>query len=173
MRKIAGLLLLTTMAVAGCNGTPGTTGPSLIEVKAVSSTGRTGVASTRNAGAALSLTSSERGQHGLPAVTNDGRLMRAAQAHATFMAVNGIMGHVGSGGSTMSQRVKASGYTACFAAENVAYGQSTAEEVMQAWMNSPGHRRNILDGRARDAAVASAIDGAGRVYWAMLLAKRC
>lgn len=169
MKAIIGFLLAATM-LAGCNAA---TGATPIEVKAVSSTGRTGVASTRNAGPALALTSAQRGRAGLPAVSASGSLMRAAQAHATFMARNGIMGHIGSGGSTMSQRIKASGYRACFAAENVAYGQSTADEVVVAWMNSPGHRRNMLDRRATQAAVASAIDGAGRVYWAMLLARPC
>lgn len=164
------VMMLAATLVAGCSASMGS---PPIEVKAVSSTGRTGVASTRNAGPALSLTSARRGRFGLPAVVNNSRLMRAAQAHANFMALNGIMGHIGSGGSTMSQRIKASGYKACFAAENVAYGQSTAQEVMAAWMNSPGHRRNILDDRASQAAVASAIDGAGRTYWAMLLAKPC
>lgn len=169
MNKLIGILLAATL-LAGCGASTGTTP---IEVKAFSSTGRTGVAATRNAGPALSLASARRGLFGLPEVVSSARLMRAAQAHANFMARNGIMGHVGAGGSTMSQRIKASGYQACFAAENVAYGQSTAQEVMVAWMNSPGHRRNILDDRASQAAVASATDGAGRVYWAMLLARPC
>lgn len=169
MKTIIGALLAATL-LAGCSAP---TGSSPTDVKAFSSTGRTGVASTRNAGPALTLTSERRGVFGLPSVVNNSRLMRAAQAHANYMAREGIMGHIGSGGSTMSQRIKASGYKACFAAENVAYGQSTAQEVMTAWMNSPGHRRNILDGRASQAAVASSIDGAGRVYWAMLLAKPC
>ncbi len=169
MKAMIGILLAVAM-LGGCGASSGT---APIEVKAVSSTGRTGVASTRNAGPALSLTSARRGRFGLPALVSSSRLMRAAQAHANFMARNGIMGHVGAGGSTLSQRIDASGYRACFAAENVAYGQSTAQEVLVAWMNSPGHRRNILDDRASQAAVASAIDGAGRVYWAMLLARPC
>ncbi len=89
------------------------------------------------------------------------------------MARNGVMSHQGDKGSKMIDRIRATGYRACFAAENVAMGQRSDRQVMQSWMESPGHRRNILDRRAVQGAVATAVDGAGQTYWVMLLAKPC
>lgn len=135
--------------------------------------GRTGVASAVSAGQALSLASAQRAKHGLQPLKPNRRLQRAAQRHANWMARNGVMSHQGANGSQFYERVARAGYRACFTAENVALGQRDAQSVVRAWMNSPGHRRNMLDRLGRDAAVAKAVDGAGQTYWAMLVAKPC
>jgi uncharacterized protein YkwD len=83
------------------------------------------------------------------------------------------MSHEGAGGSRFSDRIRRTGYDLCYGAENVAYGQRSPEQVIHSWMTSAGHRRNMLDPRAVDAAIASSVDGVGQVYWAMLLAKPC
>lgn len=49
--------------------------------------------------------------------------------------------------------------------ENVAYGQRDAQEVMRAWMNSRGHRNNILSGRYSQIGVGLAYSRSGRPYW--------
>ena len=55
------------------------------------------------------------------------------------------------------------------AAENVAYGATDIGRVMQMWMESPPHRRNMLDPRFSRFGVASASDSKGKRYWAMVL----
>ena len=79
------------------------------------------------------------------------------------------LAHIGSDGSTAEQRIKAAGYKAGWydngsgslsypRQENVAYGQDTAEEVVEGWMNSPGHRAAILAKDAKEIGVGLEID---------------
>lgn len=75
-------------------------------------------------------------------------LQAAAQNHADAMARTGQFGHTGANGSTLSSRVRAAGYRACYGAENIAYGQNSVGQVFQDWMASPGHRTNILAAQA-------------------------
>ncbi|KAF4322025.1 hypothetical protein BBO99_00006696 [Phytophthora kernoviae] len=91
----------------------------------------------------------------------------AAQGHSNDMATNNIFGHTGSDGSSMSERITAAGYVWQFAAENVAAGQVSVEAVMVSWMNSPGHRDNILNPSATMFGTALAINpGSTYVrYW--------
>ena len=73
------------------------------------------------------------------------RLDTAARAHADDMARRGFFSHQGSNGSTHSQRIAATGYKACVSAENIASGQPTRQAAMDAFFNSTGHRRNMLN----------------------------
>lgn len=113
-----------------------------------------------------------RAAAGLAPIADDAQLMRAAQAQADHMARRGRIGHDGPGGSSVFDRVRATGFRGCFAAENVAAGQGDLGAVMRDWLGSSGHRRNILDRRATHGAVAAA-RGGGTVYWAMVLAGQC
>jgi uncharacterized protein YkwD len=54
------------------------------------------------------------------------------------------------------------------AAENIAAGQTTPQEVVQAWMNSPGHRANILNGNYTYIGVGYAKGGSQRHYWTQM-----
>ncbi|GAB5449059.1 CAP domain-containing protein [Gymnodinialimonas sp.] len=86
-----------------------------------------------------------RAQQGLARpLGHSAALQAAAQAHVDDMAQSGNLSHTGSNGSTLTSRVRASGYSACFAAENIAAGQANTAEVFEDWMGSSGHRRNIL-----------------------------
>ncbi|MCQ0093499.1 CAP domain-containing protein [Roseovarius sp. M141] len=80
-------------------------------------------------------------------------LTRAAGGHARDMAQNGFFSHTGSDGSGIGDRARAAGYGFCFIAENIAQGQGSLDEVMTGWMNSTGHRRNILSEGAREFAL--------------------
>ncbi|UWQ18646.1 CAP domain-containing protein [Jannaschia sp. M317] len=157
------------LALVACQDAP----EAGVPAASLSSGGATGVSDVRPSGGALGLTNTERGARGLGTLSRDDRLLRAARKHVAWMAKNGRMSHRGTGGSTMSDRIKAEGYRACFAAENVAFGQKTATDVTEAWMASKGHRTNILDRRAQHGAVAHAVDGAGQTYWVMVLARPC
>lgn len=167
MLKKTILSLAAVAALSACQASaPG--GSKVIETAPA-----TGVARAMTAGNALSLTSQQRARHGLGALRQDARLQRAAQVLANHMARQGRIGHEGPGGSRMADRMKVAGYTPCFGVENVAFGQNSPAEVVRAWMESPGHRKNMLDGRAADAGIAMAVDGSGYPYWAMVAATHC
>jgi len=117
--------------------------------------------------AAVSMLNSIRAQMGKPPVRYNKRLERAARAHAKDMAQSGVRGHVSSNGAQLSDRVKRSGYKFCFAAENVGWGQKSMQGVMKAWLNSSGHRKNMLTGKAQEVGIAEAQDG----VWVMVLGR--
>ncbi|MFE0103509.1 sigma-70 family RNA polymerase sigma factor [Streptomyces sp. NPDC059009] len=92
----------------------------------------------------LALVNSERSKAGCRPVKLDSRLSRAAQLHSEDMSTNHYFDHTSQDGRTFSDRATAQGYRTP-GAENIARGQSSPESVMQSWMNSPGHRANILN----------------------------
>lgn len=79
------------------------------------------------------------------------------------------MSHTGSDGSTMVQRIDRVGFPWRSAAENVAYGYPSATAVMGAWMNSTGHRRNILSSNTH-IGVGLAYGADGLPYWTQVFA---
>ena len=126
----------------------------------------------------VNLTNKERAKSGLSPLTRNPLLDKAAQRHAEDMDASGkYLAHIGSDGSTAEQRIKAAGYKAGWydngsgslsypRQENVAYGQDTAEEVVEGWMNSPGHRAAILAKDAKEIGVGLEIDNVlGDAYW--------
>jgi len=97
-------------------------------------------------------------------------LIAAAAAHAQDLSRSNRFSHTGSNGSSIGQRVKAQGYRFYLAAENIAKGQGSLNEVLIGWMNSKGHRKNMLHKKARDFGLVSTNDG----YWVMVLgAQKC
>lgn len=112
-----------------------------------------------------------RAAQGAGPVAPNARLQRTAQAHASDMEQRGYFSHQSPGGPNgtgMSDRVAASGYRACAAAENIAQGQDTEAEVMAAWRASSGHRRNMLGARYADYGL-----GRSGEIWVLLLAAGC
>ncbi|MEM7759978.1 MAG: CAP domain-containing protein [Cyanobacteria bacterium P01_A01_bin.40] len=93
----------------------------------------------------LELTNAERAKAGLNPLTLNNQLAQAAQGHSDRMAEDDFFSHTGADGSSVSDRVQDTGYQYSRAGENIAAGQRTAEQVVQDWMNSPGHRANILN----------------------------
>lgn len=81
-------------------------------------------------------------------------LAQAALRHSQDMAVRDFFGHQGSDGSNAGQRITASGYAWSSWGENIAAGQRSAEAVIQAWMQSEGHCRNIMAPRYQDMGLA-------------------
>jgi uncharacterized protein YkwD len=113
----------------------------------------------------VELTNAERVRHRLRPLTVDGRLAAAAQAHSTDMVRRGFFAHESPDGSQVWDRAVAAGYAYRKVAENIAAGQRTANEVVQGWMGSPGHRANILDGDLTQIGVGRADGGSYGVYW--------
>jgi uncharacterized protein YkwD len=108
------------------------------------------------------LVNSERGKNGCAPLTVNAELTRAAQDHTSDMAAHRTMSHTGSDGSSPGDRITAAGYSWRSYGENVAYGYGTPESVMTAWMNSPGHRANILNCAFKEIGVGYAQPGS---YW--------
>ncbi len=119
--------------------------------------------------AVFDLVNSERAARGLAPMTYDTKLDLAAQRHSEDQAQSQRMSHTGSDGSTMVQRIDRVGFAWRSAAENVAYGYDTPVAVMAAWMNSDGHRRNILSSNTH-IGVGLAYGPDGRAYWTQVFA---
>ncbi|MFM7427201.1 MAG: CAP domain-containing protein [Elainella sp.] len=98
----------------------------------------------------LGLVNQERRAAGLRPVRLNSRLNASAQAHSQDMALNDFFGHQGSNGSKISDRIAATGYRAFTYGENIAAGLASPESVMQSWMASPGHRKNILSSTVKE-----------------------
>lgn len=92
----------------------------------------------------LTLTNAERQKAGLAPLAIDRNLMDSARAKSKDMSVNGYFSHTSPTYGSPFDQMKSFGVSYRSAAENIAYGQRSAEEVVRAWMNSPGHRQNIL-----------------------------
>jgi uncharacterized protein YkwD len=97
------------------------------------------------------------------------KLVLAAQDHARDMAERRHSAHEGSDGSDPFVRIKRRGYGYQAAGENIADGQTSIAQVMNIWLNSPDHRKNIL-GDYSEIGAAVARDDAGHTYWCVELA---
>ena len=102
-----------------------------------------------------------------PPLTASASLDAAALAHAEDMASHSRLGHAGSDGSTAGERAARAGYRWRLVGENVASGQSTAEQVVADWLDSPHHCANLMDPAYAEMGVGYAA-GPGDVYWAQL-----
>lgn len=92
----------------------------------------------------LTLVNQHRKQARLKPLKLNAQLNASAQAHSQDMALNDFFGHQGFQGSTADKRILAAGYNYAVVGENIAAGFATPEEAVQAWMDSPSHRKNIL-----------------------------
>lgn len=93
-------------------------------------------------------TNQERQRYGLPPLKVDPQLVESARRHAIWMTANQTLQHT-------NQQV----------AENIAMGQPTSQDVVRSWMNSSGHRANILSGGHRRIGVAAYRTAQGTIYW--------
>ncbi|MFJ7211274.1 CAP domain-containing protein [Amycolatopsis sp. NPDC098790] len=92
----------------------------------------------------VSLVNDERAQAGCKPLTEESHLTDAAQDYSDDMSARNFFAHTNPEGVTFDQRIKIAGYSKP-GAENIAKGQTSAAQVMDAWMNSEGHRANILN----------------------------
>ena len=122
---------------------------------------------TSVSGRVVALVNAQRSAAGLAPVSANGALTAAAAGHSKDQAATHTMSHTGSNGSTMAQRCSAAGYGWRGLGENVAAGYGSADSVMTGWMNSAGHRANILNGAYLHIGVAVAYAADGTPYWTM------
>lgn len=115
--------------------------------------------------ATVCLLNHKRQRYGLRRLSGDRRLSRAAHRHNLDMVRRSYFAHVSRRGRDVGDRLAATGYTRgarwWMVGENLAWGagsRSTPRRIMSAWMNSPGHRANILNSRFREIGIAVAFD---------------
>jgi uncharacterized protein YkwD len=111
--------------------------------------------------AMLDRVNAERKRAGVRPLAANPRLDQAAQRHAADMLARRYFAHESPEGNTVRERSKAAGYDWREIGENIAEGQLTVAEVMDSWMHSPGHRRNLLDPGFRELGVGIALGRGG------------
>lgn len=95
-----------------------------------------------------------------PALTWNDQLEKAALNHSNDMLEKKYFSHTGSDGSSTGERIINAGYSWKFFGENIALGYKTEKEVVDGWLSSPGHCKNIMNKNYREMGVARAGD-----YW--------
>ncbi|MGD1898836.1 MAG: CAP domain-containing protein [Phormidesmis sp.] len=101
----------------------------------------------------LKLTNEFRRKNGLKPLVLDQSLEKAADRHSQAMAKEDFFSHTGKQGESPSDRAKSAGYESGFVGENIAAGYGTPELVVQGWIDSPGHRANLLNSSYNEIGV--------------------
>ncbi|MFD5102124.1 sigma-70 family RNA polymerase sigma factor [Streptomyces albidochromogenes] len=110
------------------------------------------------------LVNTERGKNGCGPVSQNSRLDTAAQRHSADMAARDFFDHTNPDGAGPGERVTDAGYAWSTYGENIAMGQRTPAQVMESWMNSSGHRANILNCSFKEIGVGMH-DASGGPWW--------
>lgn len=110
----------------------------------------------------VELTNKERANYDLPALTLDSELSKVAKAKSQDMSTNNYFDHTSSTYGSPFDMMEQFGITYKAAGENIAKGQKTPEEVVKEWMNSEGHRANILSDKFTHIGVGYVENGN---YW--------
>ena len=108
-----------------------------------------------------------------PPLTRSPALDDAASMHARDMAQNSFLAHTGSDGSNPGDRVSRASYEWRVVAENVAAGQTSADDIAATWLDSAGHCANLMDAKYSETGIAYALNpGDGRdIYWVQVYAE--
>lgn len=136
---------------------PGTTAP---ETKATENN-----ANLSNADQVLKLVNAERAKVGAGALTYDSTIASAAMVRSK--EITGSFSHTRPNGSSFSTALTEQGIKYRTSGENIAWGQKTPQAVMDAWMNSSGHRANILNASYTKIGIAC-YNASGTLYWTEL-----
>lgn len=102
----------------------------------------------------LSAVNAARAKAGCAPLRMNPKLAAAAKSHARAMAEQNFFAHSGKDGSRLPGRITRQGYDYQSAAENIAAGQDSPREVVQDWLQSSGHRKNILDCKLSETGIA-------------------
>ncbi|MEU7278769.1 sigma-70 family RNA polymerase sigma factor [Streptomyces sp. NPDC045431] len=117
------------------------------------------------------LVNRERAKSGCAPVTMNDRLATAAQRHSEDMAARDYFDHTSPDGSGPGERVSAAGYAWSTYGENIARGQQSPASVVDSWMNSPGHRANILNCAFKEIGMGIH-SGSGGPWWTQVFGAR-
>lgn len=120
----------------------------------------------------LSAINEVRRDHGLKPLQFEDKLGEVAQSYAQELAEWGRLSHQGPKGSSLVSRLDGRGYPFRLAAENLASGLIGPKETVGLWMNSAGHRDNLLKPEMNEAGVGMFKAKDGQTYWTLLLGRR-
>ena len=113
----------------------------------------------------MKIVNDERAKANCAALAADDRLTAAARGHSADMAARNYFSHTTTEGVEFATRITDAGYRWSRAGENIAKGQRTPAEVMSSWMNSAGHKANILNCNFKNIGVGVAADAQGALVW--------
>lgn len=116
----------------------------------------------------ITLVNKERTAKGLQALTKNDVLCNLARLKSQDMIDKNYFDHDSPTYGSPFDMMKSFGIKYSYAGENIAYGQAAAEEVMEGWMKSTGHRENILKEEYQEIGVGIAKDSSGKLYWTQL-----
>lgn len=119
----------------------------------------------------IRLVNIERTKRGLQPLKSNWELSRVARYKSQDMADKGYFSHTSPTYGSPFKMMESFGIRFSAAGENIAYGQRTPQEVVNGWMNSPGHRANILSAVYNEIGVGLATDNNGRKYWTQMFIK--
>ncbi len=119
--------------------------------------------------AGIAAVNAVRAEAGLGPVSAEPRLVCAASAHAADLARREVLDHLGGDGADLARRLSRAGYPYLRASENLARADDDPAAVVALWMESLGHRRNLLDGAVSEVGLARDRRGRG-TYWVLVLA---
>ena len=180
MKKSLSFVMLCTLAA--CGSSAGNLGPAAFTTAPApppvpvssSSPGSAPVGSSTTIPTAVnnnsfaSLLNNVRLTNGVSAVVFDARLGSAAQKHANDMLANNYFSHTGLNGSSPGDRITAEGYDWKTYGENIAKGQTTETQVLNAWVNSPGHQANNINPNFEDFGLGKSGSGSSST-WVLVL----
>lgn len=129
------------------------------------------VTTTSQENEVIRLVNVERARAGLPALKTNWQLSRVARYKSADMANRGYFSHTSPTYGSPFRMMESFGLRFSAAGENIAYGQRTPAEVMRDWMNSPGHRSNILSRNYTEIGVGLAKNKNGVCYWTQMFMK--
>jgi uncharacterized YkwD family protein/spore coat assembly protein SafA len=119
----------------------------------------------------IKLVNKERAARGLQLLSTNWQLSRVARYKSQDMIDKNYFSHTSPTYGSPFNMMENFGLKFSSAGENIAYGQKTAQEVMNAWMNSPGHRANILSATYTQIGVGAAKKSNGTLYWTQMFIK--
>lgn len=116
----------------------------------------------------VKLVNAERAKQGLRPLTENWQLSRVARYKSADMAAKNYFSHTSPTYGSPFRMMESFGIKYSSAGENIAYGQKTPQSVMTAWMNSPGHRSNIMSPSYTQIGVGYATNKSGTPYWTQM-----
>ncbi len=120
----------------------------------------------------VDLVNAQRSKNGLPALTHNWELSRVARYKSQDMIDKNYFSHTSPTYGSPFDMMKSFGISYTAAGENIAKGQNSPQSVMNAWMNSSGHRANILNKSYNQIGVGVAKDSRGNLYWTQMFIKK-
>ncbi|WP_434288213.1 CAP domain-containing protein [Celeribacter sp. SCSIO 80788] len=155
-KRRAGVVLCAAFALVACGPETGT---GFSQITPVTTAATAAPGAMEEEAQIIALINAERAKQGLGAFSYNAALTKAAQRHASDLAAQNYFSHTGKDGSSVGERVRAVGYGYCYVSENLSGGYPTAQQAVIGWMQSTGHRANILSSKAQDIGIGIAPGG--------------